>query len=186
MKPILIILLLFFVTPLFCQSGLVIHGGLSINRADKSHLPLKDEYLSGWNLGLTSRFGKDFWYFKTGLEFQKIQLKPSKNITPFAPDPGFSFLFIPAQLGARIIKSEIFLLRLFAGVYGSYLLQIDENQLDLNHNTLTDFQFGAGGGVGFDLGPLAIDLSYNYGLSTLYKSNNNSLRSTQATIGFFF
>ncbi len=186
MKALIIALFLSLFAALNAQSGWVIHGGLGFGTTGKAFDKNHEGYLSGWNLGLTSRFGKNVWYLRTGIEYHKYQITASHLLKPFAPGPSFSFLVMPLQAGTRLLKKEYFLFRVFAGLYTSYLLQVDDNTINLNYNTLTDFQFGGSVGIGIDLGPLAVDVAYGRGLTWLNKADKTGLHFTAATIGFLF
>jgi hypothetical protein len=142
--------------------------------------------LDGWNVGLTTRLGKNFWFVNTGLEIHHLKLNSSENFEVFSHSPGCYFLKIPLQLGGRLIRLKQFLFRATAGLRGTYLLSIQDNSLALDHNTMTDLQYGLVVGLGIDLGPLTFDILYEKGMNELYKGTGHPMNFLTCNIGFFF
>lgn len=42
------------------------------------------------------------------------------------------------------------------------------------------------GGIGFDLGPITLDVAYQHGIRDVYRAENAKLRLVSASLGFKF
>ncbi|MBK6571387.1 MAG: outer membrane beta-barrel protein [Saprospiraceae bacterium] len=189
MKNLIALFLLAFLLLGFrakAQSGAVASIGLSLMQTDNPDVSSDGNFNHGFHLSLTTRLGKDFWYLRTGAEVHKIELKANSKVVLFPQDPSAFFLKIPAQIGARIINTSLFKVRLLAGAQLTYLMHIEDNNFNLNHDTMTDFQGGLLFGGGIDLGPFTFDINFERGLTKLYKPNDKKADFLMFSAGFFF
>ncbi|MBK7303631.1 MAG: hypothetical protein IPI90_10335 [Saprospiraceae bacterium] len=166
MKNLIALFLLAFLLLGFrakAQSGAVASIGLSLMQTDNPDVSSDGNFNHGFHLSLTTRLGKDFWYLRTGAEVHKIELKANSKVVLFPQDPSAFFLKIPAQIGARIINTSLFKVRLLAGAQLTYLMHIEDNNFNLNHDTMTDFQEGFLFGGELTLGRLPLILTLKEG-----------------------
>ncbi|HRI32115.1 MAG TPA: outer membrane beta-barrel protein [Saprospiraceae bacterium] len=183
-SPIIVILL--SISSTFAQSGAVLSVGLSLMDSKNLKITKSGQHHNGWHASLTGRFGPDFWYLRTGLELHKIALSSSNTIELFQDIPHTYLLKIPVQIGARLIKTDLFKLRLAAGGQVSYISVIQDNDQNLNHNTMSDLQFGILGTIGIDLNNFTLDLSYEKGITELYTDTGFEANYWIMSAGFFF
>jgi hypothetical protein len=189
MKNLIALFLLAFTLSGFnvqAQSGAVASIGLSLMQTDNPDVSSDGNFNHGFHLSLTTRLGKDFWYLRTGAEVHKIELKASSKVVLFPQEPSAFFLKVPAQIGARILNTSLLKIRLLAGGQLTYLLHVEDNNFDLNHDTMTDFQGGLLFGGGIDLGPFTFDVNYERSLTKLYKPRSNKADFIIFSAGFFF
>jgi hypothetical protein len=161
-------------------------GGCSLGYPDNPQTAMIKGAQSGWHVGLESCLGENLWYLRLGLELHKMAISTTRLFNPFEQHPTIYFLKIPTQAGLRVFRVDNFVVRVQAGGMTSYITSIQENDLGLNNNLMTDFQFGALVGAGLDFGPLAIDFNFEKGLSTLYKNTKYKADYCFLSLGFFF
>jgi hypothetical protein len=150
------------------QSKVVIGGGISMAYTDNPATSEKGQMINGYHGSLTARFGSTDWYIRPGLELHKMKMLPESTLNPFEDGPYMFILKVPAQLGLRLINTDNFGLRIQGGMQFSYVVSIQKNINNFNHNTITDTQFGALIGGGIDLGFVSIDVNFEKGLTELY------------------
>ncbi len=170
----------------YAQSGLVLGGGISLGYTDNPLTAGDGKVISGFHVSLNGRFGQDIWYLRPGLELHILKLEGEKLLDPFSDKAAMYVLKVPAQIGLRLIKTELFSLRLAGGFVFSYVTSIQENSISLNHDTVTDTQFGSLIGLGIDLGPICLDLHFEKALTELYKDTDYSIDYFFITAGIFF
>lgn len=141
---------------------------------------------SGWHVGLTTRLGEDFWYWRLGLEVHKVNLKSSSTFRLFNDQESAFFVKFPIQLGARVLKRDQFGVHVAAGANASYVWSIEDNNFGLDHNSITDVQLGALVGAGVDFGPLVVDFNFEKGLTKLYTDTDFKADYWFLSLGFFF
>lgn len=99
------------------------------------------------------------------------------------------WLQIPAYLGVKLAQSKrgISSVRMAVGAEYANRLNNSTNTVDIDQNEIRSGTFLALGNIGFDLGPLVIDLVYHHGLNDAIKNFNNSQRrSLGVNVGFKF
>lgn len=168
------------------QSGLVLAVGASMGYTDNPATRANGEMLSGFHGSLSGRFGSNYWYVRPGIELHVIKLLPAKLLNPFNDKPAMYLLKVPVQLGIRLIKTDLFKLRVAGGMQFSYVTSIDDNTFNLDHNTITDTQFGALIGAGIDLGPMCFDVNFEKGITELYTNTGYTSDYIFISVGFFF
>lgn len=96
---------------------------------------------------------------------------------------------IPAYIGVKLAQSKrgISGIRLAVGAEYANRLSSESNSVEVNETEIKSGTFLALGNLGFDIGPVFIDLVYHHGLNDAIKGFNNSQRRTvSANFGFKF
>ncbi|MBK9641960.1 MAG: hypothetical protein IPO72_11950 [Saprospiraceae bacterium] len=65
-------------------------------------------------------------------------------------------------------------------------MHIEDNNFNLNHDTMTDFQGGLFIWWRIDLGPFTFDINFERGLTKLYKPSDKKADFSNVSAGFFF
>lgn len=98
------------------------------------------------------------------------------------------YIQVPVQIGFRpaMTQSKRTGIRIQAGGELSYLLNTDKNDLKLTDDDFNKTVINLIGGIGFDLGPVTLDVAYHHGIKDAYKNENAKLRMVSASLGFKF
>ncbi|RAK00508.1 outer membrane protein with beta-barrel domain [Larkinella arboricola] len=98
------------------------------------------------------------------------------------------YIQVPLQIGYRplMTQSRRTGIRIQAGAELSYLLQADKNDFKLTDEDYNQTVINLLGGIGFDLGPITLDISYHHGIRDVYRAENAKLRMVGASLGFKF
>ena len=122
-------------------------------------------------------------YFTTGSGQSAASIQDQINI---------KYIQVPVYIGYKLVESDrgISAVRLQAGLEYANQIGSDANQFgDLNDFEVKSGTFNALGQLGFDIGPLLIDLTYHYGLSDAVSGtgfNGSQRRILSASVGFKF
>ncbi len=101
------------------------------------------------------------------------------------------YIQVPVYVGVKLLESERGLSAIRLQVGGEYANRISSSsgEFNLSNSELKTGTFNALGQVGFDLGPLLIDLTYHHGLSDAIKGsgfNGSTRRIVSASVGLKF
>lgn len=102
------------------------------------------------------------------------------------------YLQIPVYIGYKLLESDrgLSAIRLQVGAEYANRLSSDSNAFDLNTSTFKSGTFNGLGQVGFDIGPLLIDLTYHHGFSDSIQDNTgfagSKRRIFSASVGLKF
>ncbi|GAA4455684.1 hypothetical protein GCM10023189_23800 [Nibrella saemangeumensis] len=169
------------------------YGGLNTTRylgedIDASNLSGR----LGYQLGVFTRFGGRV-YGQLGAEY----FASSSNF--FVPGDGQSiqdisgrinnrWLQIPALVGVKLAQSTRGISGIRLAVGAEYANRLGgSNTVQINNESFRRGSFLALGNLGFDLGPVMLDLVYHHGLNDLISGFNNSQRrSFGVNVGFKF
>ncbi len=165
----------------------------------KNPVSLDADYNWGYHIGGFMRFNLRRAYIQPEFLYSTKggTLDLSQSIGgPY--DPGLyqvnsQYLDVPLLLGARLVSTRNFNLRIFAGPMASFTIggQGLENFLNENEKTgdyLEDILMGYHAGVGVDLGAITLDTRYEWtmmGAANLQRANLGKPRSAliQASVG---
>lgn len=93
------------------------------------------------------------------------------------------YVQIPVYIGYKLVESDrgISAVRLQVGLEYANRISSSSGQFNLTNAEIKSGTFNGLGQLGFDIGPLLIDLTYHYGLGN---SINNPVNGTATTTGF--
>jgi hypothetical protein len=170
----------------YSQSGLSVVAGVSMSYTDNPNTSSKGEMINGFHAGLNGRIGRNYWFFKPGVELHVMKFYPEKLLNPFSDKPAMYLIKVPAQIGVRLFKTDFMALRVAGGLQFSFTAGFDNNSDNFNHNTIKDTQLGTLIGAGIDLGPMCIDVNFEKGLTELYTGTGYKADYIFISAGFFF
>jgi len=109
------------------------------------------------------------------------------------------YVQIPVYIGYKLLESDrgISAIRLQVGLEYANRINSNSGQFNLSNSEIKSGTFNGLGQLGFDIGPLLIDLTYHYGLSDSIKNptngnvtatgfNGSARRILSASVGFKF
>jgi Outer membrane protein beta-barrel domain len=98
------------------------------------------------------------------------------------------YIQIPVYVGYKLVESDRGISAIRLQVGAEYANQIsNSNTVNINSSEIKSGSFNALGQLGFDFGPVFIDLTYHHGLSnTINGFNNSQRRILGANFGFKF
>ena len=149
----------------------------------------------GYQAGFFVRGGGRF-YGQIGAEYF------ASSSTYFTKDDGLTprqirdridirYIQIPVYVGVKLLESERGISAIRLQVGGEYANRIGSKSGDFNlsKSEIKSGTFNALGQLGFDIGPLLIDLTYHHGLSDAIEGsgfNGSTRRIVSASVGFKF
>ena len=180
---------LFSLSPQFvkAQSGANFKFGPTIMLTEWNGFTADDQYHNGWQIGIKGRIGRGLMYFNPGFFFKSIQLHSSNNFDPLAKGTKMNVLSFPVDMGFRILQYPKFTLRMVVGASLNYIQAIDNNDLDIDLNSIYDVHLGGDIGIGFDFNWITLDFAYEKGLLDAFKDVGDSKADyANVSLGFFF
>jgi len=122
-----------------------------------------------------------------------------QTISQIQDQINIQYIQIPVYIGYKLLESDrgISAIRLQVGLEYANRINSNSGQFNLSNSEIKSGTFNGLGQLGFDIGPLLIDLTYHYGLSDSIKNpTNGSTTSTgfagsarrilSASVGFKF
>jgi hypothetical protein len=170
-----------------------VYAGPNFSKYSTDQDSLESKARVGYQLGVYVRGGGRL-FGQLGVEYvgvsSKLYSKDDKGTTlnDISSTINTHYVQIPLQIGFRpaMTQTRRTGIRIQAGAELSYLLNADKNDFNLNDDDYNKTVVNLLGGVGFDLGPVTLDVSYHYGIKDVYKAENAKLRMVSASLGFKF
>ncbi|GAB3269671.1 hypothetical protein GCM10027347_39840 [Larkinella harenae] len=171
--------------------GVYAGPNLSTYSTDEDSLDSKARV--GYQLGVYVRGGGRL-FGQLGVEYvgvsSKLYSKEDKgtSLNQISSTINTHYVQIPLQIGFRpaMTRSKRTGIRIQGGAELSYLLDTGKNDFKLTDDDYNKTVVNLLGGVGFDLGPVTLDVAYHHGIKDAYKAQNAKLRMLSASIGFKF
>lgn len=146
---------------------------------------------TGFNVGVDLRFGENFivqpgiHYYNLKTNFEAIGDSPILETGDFNNES----IRIPLMIGTGIGTSERFQFRVLVGGVAAFRMKVNSDASNFfdEKDNFKAANFGAIGGIGFDIGDIALDLTYEYGLGDVLengKGTKNNIASL--TVGYIF
>ncbi len=151
-------------------------------------------YESSANLGYLFGFfvrSGGWGYIQSGLNYQKL----SQDLTTGSSFPidesdnlNVGRIEIPAFVGFNVlpIGKNLLNIRVFAGPTFSYAVGVSDNTLGFEAGDLNRLQMDLGGGIGFDVLIMKLDIGYNYGLANFMNGQTGHLGYGYVSFGLGF
>jgi len=122
-----------------------------------------------------------------------------QTISQIQDQINIQYIQIPVYIGYKLLESDrgISAIRLQVGLEYANRINSNSGQFNLSNSEIKSGTFNGLGQLGFDIGPLLIDLTYHYGLSDSIKNptngnvtstgfNGSARRILSASVGFKF
>jgi hypothetical protein len=146
----------------------------------------------GYQLGVFARGGGRLYgqlgveYFASSSNF--FNPNDGQTVTQIAGQIDQKFIQIPVLVGFKLVESTRGISAVRIAIGGEYANQLSSsNTVQINESEIKSGSFNALGQLGFDFGPVFVDLTYHHGLSnTINGFNNSQRRILGANLGFKF
>ncbi|WP_266365110.1 porin family protein [Tellurirhabdus rosea] len=146
----------------------------------------------GYQVGVFTRFGGRIYgqlgaeYFATSSNY--FSPGDGQNLENITGRINTQWLQIPVLVGVKLAQSKRGISGVRLGVGAEYANRLGgSNTVNIDDNEIKSGTFLALGNLGFDIGPLLIDLVYHHGLNDAIEGFNNSQRrSFGVNVGFKF
>lgn len=141
--------------------------------ADQLSTSLEDRAQAGFGVGGFLRLGDERVFFQPGVFYQENTIElfgTDATLEEVEEDLAVSSVFVPLQLGFRIVGDQALALRGGVGAAATFVTAVDDNPLGVNADDYEDVIFGALFGAGVDIGFVTADLSLELGLTGVYDS----------------
>lgn len=148
----------------FAQSGAKFSAG--VTSVNHDFLQTEDQF-TGWNIRLSARLGSRVWFFSPELNYENYSLLPSPGLNPFKKDVRIHTLKIPMGIGWKFKTTPFQKVFVKAGLVGSYVLVIEEND-SINFKNIVDLYGGYYGTIGYDFRSFTIDYRYEKSIMDNY------------------
>ncbi|KAA9349014.1 porin family protein [Larkinella humicola] len=170
-----------------------IYAGPNFSKYSTDQDSLESKARVGYQLGVYVRGGGRL-FGQVGVEYVGVSSKryskddKGTSLDQISSTINTHYVQIPLQIGFRpaMSPSKRTGIRIQAGAELSYLLNADKNDFNLTDDDYNKTVVNLLGGVGFDLGPVTLDVSYHHGIKDVYKAENAKLRMVSASLGFKF
>jgi hypothetical protein len=185
-RLIAVFALVAFAVPASAETGgLVINPQIGLNWSlltddpfgEVENNPFKQTSKVGWQFGGTLRVGGRT-HFQPGFFYQYLGIEleaPAGSLpdeTEVIKDTNYIHSFwVPVEIGFDIIESEALKLRLHGGGTGTFILSVSDNELGIEKDDMKRSTWGLVVGAGVDFLMLSADLSYEFGLTEVYKND---------------
>lgn len=168
--------------------GGVVGSNLSSDVSD-----LDDRARLGYALGGQVRFGGK-GYVAPGIFWQHTSLEATTvddaTLEEVTDDLEVSSLQIPVHLGYNLgggMGAGSFGFRLYGGPSLTMVTQVKDNAFLITKDDYEDTIFGAQLGAGFDIATLTFDANYEFGLTNVFKADEDTKQNAaRATVGLKF
>ena len=143
----------------------------------------------GFNLGADLRFRKkESWFFvQPGLHYYNMGVQPvPEDATQEQMEqiPAVSSLKLPLSGGMYLTGSDgILRIRANVGITPTVLLRVEENRLGVSKEDYQAASIGLHGGIGIEVLIVTLDLSYEHGLSNVYRQAEGTANTFTISAG---
>lgn len=166
------------------QAG-VVGSNLSSDNSD-----INDQARLGYALGGHVRLGGRgyiapgiFWQH-TSLEATVIDVATTNEVTD---NLEVTSLFVPVHLGYILSSGSSLGFRIYGGPTLTRVTDVKDNAFLITKDDYEDTIMGAQVGLGLDLATFTIDANYEFGLSNVFKADDNTKQNTaRALVGLKF
>ena len=145
---------------------------------------------AGWNAGLDFRVHTNRFFVQPGVHYLSTSVdmvsKDSLSNDNFTSGPRIHSLKVPLLIGVYLTKAtkSFFKFNVKGGVVGNYIIDVDKNNVpEFAKKNLNEYTYGINGGVGLEFGPVAIDISHEWGISDMFKNKDTKNNILRATLG---
>jgi len=169
------------------KGGAIIYTGLTNATSQDNYFTPEGTAISGYHIGLDARLFSGTMYFGGGLQYHKLTLLAKEESDFFSPTPSHNLVKARFGLGFNIHQFTN-LITLRAKLYGTFNFNMQwDKELVPEDYIFTGAYAGGIGGLGIDIGFVAIDVEYEKGLvNALSMRPDSKLDIWTLSVGFFF
>ena len=188
-------LFLIFIFSMTCVStsyaqagGMRAYVGITTMTNKDSNVNPEGQTYSGYHIGADGRLLSGTMSFLVGGRYTAVSRSPQESIKIFGHDSQISIFNGRVGLGYNIISfGELFKIRTKALASFDIVVATSGQPINISDYKLNDGWFGGVTGLGFDIGPIVLDIEYEFGILNAYnKKPNSKFNSFTISTGFFF
>lgn len=190
LRLLIIISVIFFLAPQIHaqgKGGAIIYVGLTNANSKDLLLTPEGTSITGYHIGFDARLFSGTMFFGGGLQYHNLTLLATPEAQYLTPKESLNVVKTRFGLGFNIYQfTHLILLR--AKAYGSFNFNLgyDRDLVPEGFNYVAAHA-GAIGGIGLDIGFIAIDLEYEKGIvNALSQRPDSKLDIWTFSVGFFF
>ena len=169
------------------KGGASFYTGITSATSKDALLTPEGTAITGYHVGLDARLFSGTMFFGGGIQYHNLTLLATPDAEYFSPKKSHKVVKTRFGLGFNIHQFT-HLISLRAKAYGSFNfnLEYDPDMVPSNYE-YTGAYAGAIGGLGLDIGFIAIDVEYEKGLvNALSMRPESKLDIWTLSLGFFF
>lgn len=126
----------------------------------------------GYQIGASLRIGNRL-HLQPGIYLQRtgtaLKTRSEIDLNTIKDEVDLQAIFVSAGIGYKLIETQPATLRLTAGLGGTAILDVQNNDLGLDIDNFNVILIGTPVGLGLDLlGFVTVDLSYEFGLTNVF------------------
>ncbi len=163
-------------------------GGINFSGINDQPEGISTDNKIGFNAGFDLRIGEGTFFFQPGAfyyqynqAFTVVQLVGTT--ATLSRDIKVQSIKVPAQLGIRLINTDMVDIRVNAGPAFNFPVKIsmDDGDFDIDRQDYKDISIGANVGAGVDVAFFTFDVNYEFGLSDYmeFEGDNFTTGSTK-------
>ena len=162
----------FFLHPATAQLRLNPSAGFSASTLSNDPEGAEASARFGYQFGLALRTPGAL-YFSPGIFWQRsgteLRTEEEINLEVLQDDINLDALFLSLMAGYNLLDSNLLRLRAMAGLGGTLIVNVGENDLGLESDNFNTVLLGAPVGIGLDLGNIiTVDMHYEFGLTNTF------------------
>lgn len=162
----------FTILPGYAQLAINPQAGLSASTLSSDPQGSEASARFGYQVGASLRIGNRF-HFQPGIFLQRtgtsLKTRSEFDLNTIKDEVDLQALFVSAGLGYNLIETQPATLRLTAGLGGTAIFDVQNNELGIDIDNFNVILIGTPVGIGLDLlGFVTVDLSYEFGLTNVF------------------
>jgi len=166
--------------------------GLTLSRLSDDPGDFEQSARIGYQFGGFLRLGERTWlqpglfWLRSGTELETVDEITDEKVKDATDLQGF---YIPVAIGTSLIDGDNVRLRASIGASATIVTTVNDNEFGIEKDDFEDLIWGARAGLGLDLSRLTIDLAYDYGVTKVFKEDDEDEVKNQVlslTVGLLF